>query len=457
MKLKSIKFGGTSMGSAKAIMASANIIRNQAAKDKVIVTVSAVAGVTDTLLEIILLAQNQKPRLVNKKVAELEKLHNKILSEIIGDEDQCIYIWLQDFDLLFKRLKAIASGVSLVGDLTNKTKSLICAFGEKLSSQLMKNALTKLKIANCRIESEKIIRTDSNYLKANVHSKTTNIACRSHLFPLINKGIVPIITGFIGKDTHGDTTLLGRGGSDYTASIVAIALKADLIEIWTDVNGIMSGDPRLINNTVCWDELDVELMSEMAYSGAKVVHPATITLAIQKNIPVYVFNTFDLSFKGTKITNKINRKARGVVASSDYIMIILEHPEIIDHIGFLAQASSVVAKYNVSIDVCATSEISFSFTIREEDYSKKLHKDLAEIANVRIIKKVTKICVIGYQISKDQELLSTVFTSATHNQINIHAVSISASYHNITLIIDNRDKSRFVKILHDKCINVLTK
>jgi len=316
----------------------------------------------------------------------------------------------------------------------------------------MRHALNKIGINNKRVEAEKIIRTDSDYLDSKVLFKSTTSACRAVLAPMLAEKTTPIVTGFIGKDTHGDTTLLGRGGSDYTASIIAIALKAASIEIWTDVSGIMSADPRVVENPICWRDLDVELMSEMAYSGAKVIHPATITLAIQKNIPVYVFNTFDQEFKGTKITNKVNSKARGIVASTDYILIVLEHPTIIDHVGFISKAANIVTKYNISIDVCSTSEISFTFSIKAQDYSKKLHRDLAEIANVRIIKKVTKICIIGYQISRKQLLLSNVFALTAQNNIKIHAVSISASYHNITLIIDNKDKDKTVQILHRGCV-----
>lgn len=440
------------MGSAASIMTCAHIVKEKLQKNEVVVTVSAVSGVTDILFEIISLAKKQKPRLITIKVTELEKRHKQILHAIINDDAMAENIWLQDFDLLFKKLKAISSGISLVGDLTDKTIARICAFGEKLSSYLMKHALNKIGVSNERIESEKVIRTDSQYLDADVLFASTYSACRNVLNPLLMQNITPIVTGFIGKDTHGNTTLLGRGGSDYTASILALALKAEMIEIWTDVNGIMSADPRIVSNAISWDDLDVDLMSEMAYSGAKVVHPATITLAIQKHIPVYVFNTFDLKFGGTKITNRVSKKEKGVVANSDNILIILEHPSIIDHVGFISRASSIVAGHNVSIDVCATSEISFSFSIKEKHYSKKMHKELQEIATVKTIKKVTKICVIGHKITQDYQLLADIFLAAEKESINIHAVSISASYNNITLIVNNSDKNKTVKTLHDLLI-----
>jgi len=452
MKINSIKFGGTSMGSASSIMTCAQIVKEKLQKQKVVVTVSAVSGVTDTLFEIISLAKKQKPRLIIIKVSELEKKHKQILYGIIDNDELAEDIWMQDFDALLKKLKAISSGISLVGDLTEKTTARICAFGEKLSSYLMKHALSKLGIESERVESEKVVRTDSNFLSAGVLFSSTYSACRNTLNPLITQNITPIVTGFIGKDTHGNTTLLGRGGSDYTASILAMALKAEAIEIWTDVNGIMSGDPRIVQNAISWNELDVDLMSEMAYSGAKVVHPATITLAIQKNIPVYVFNTFDRKFAGTKVTNKPSKRERGVVASADNILIILEHPSIIDHVGFISKVTTIVAKHDISIDVCTTSEISFTFSIKEQKYSKKLHKELQDVAKVILIKKVTKVCVIGHKITQNYKLMSDIFLISAENNIPIHAISTSAAYNNITLIINNADKNKMVKLLHNKLL-----
>lgn len=450
MKIRSIKFGGTSMGSANSILECADIVKKKSKNYSVIITVSAVGDTTDELVKIIELAKKQKPKLINIKILQLEKLHRKILSSIVSNEVAVEQIWEQKFKPMFQKLRVIAQGTSLVGDLTSKTEARICAFGEKFSSYLMHVALDSISIKSVCVESEKIIRTDSNYLKAAVLFQSTGSACRKVLKPMLLAGIIPVVTGFIGKDTHGNVTLLGRGGSDYTASILAMAFQAEAIEIWTDVDGIMSADPRIVKDTVCWKDVDINLMSEIVYSGARVVYPYTIELAIKKNIPVYVFNTFNRNSSGTKITTKDTNNVKSIISDSRNLLIVLEHPNIINHIGFLAKVTDIVERYNVSIDVCATSETSFSFSIREEDFVEKMYKELKDIAYTKVIKKITKLCIIAKNIVKDKKFLASVFDLCEKNNIDIHVVSVSASYINITLLIDDSNKSKAVQLLHDK-------
>ena len=448
MKIRSIKFGGTSMGSSTSISECADIIKEKSKNYKIVITVSAVGDTTDQLLKIIALAKKQKPKLINIKILQLEKLHKKILSELIFNEVAVEQMWEQKFKPMFLKLRAIAQGTSLVGDLTSKTEARICAFGEKFSSYLMYAALDKAGIKSVCVESEKIIRTDSNYLKAQVNFQSTTSACRKYIKPMLLAGVIPVITGFIGKDTHGNVTLLGRGGSDYTASILAMAFQADAIEIWTDVDGIMSADPRIVKDPVFWESVDINLMSEIVYSGAKVVYPYTIELAIKKNIPVYVFNTFNRKSCGTKITTKATKEVKSIISNSENVLIVLEHPNIINHIGFLAKVTNIVESYNVSIDVCSTSETSFSFSIREEDFIQKMYNDLKGLAYIKSIKKVTKLCVIAKNIVQDKAFLASVFDICAKNNIDIHVVSVSASYTNITLLIDDKNKNKAVQLLH---------
>ncbi|MBP9792290.1 MAG: aspartate kinase [Rickettsiales bacterium] len=449
MNIRSIKFGGTSMGSARSILECASIVQEKSKQYKLIVSVSAVAGVTDTLIKIIALARKQKPKLVSAEIIAIEKTHRNILKYIINDKRKEESVWAEKFENLFLKLRTIAQGTSLVGDLTTKTEAQICAFGEKLSSILMCEALDTIGISNTRIESEKIIRTDSNYLSASVIFQNTISLCRKHLNPIIKQKKIPVVTGFIAKDTKGDTTLLGRGGSDYTASILAIALKADAVEIWTDVDGIMSADPRSVKNVVHWPCVDINLMSEMAYSGAKVVHPDTITLALKQNIPVYVYNSFNKTFEGTKITTKTTQDVKGVVANPKNTIITLQHPNIIDRVGFISRVSTLVASYNIPIDVCATSEVSLSFSISSNDFSQKLCNDLKEIAQISVIQNVTKICIIGHNITLNTSLLAGLFTLFSSNKIRTHIISASSSYHNLTVMIDDSDKTKILPLAHN--------
>lgn len=437
------------MGSAASIVECADIVRQKLKANKVVVTVSAVGGTTDQLVKIIELAKKQKPKLINTIILQLERLHRKILSEIVKNEVAEEQLWEKKFKPMFLKLRTIAQGSSLVGDLTNKTEARICAFGEKLSSYLMDRALEEVGVKSVAIESEKIIRTDSNYLKAEVNFQSTSSACRKILKPLVLGGTTPVVTGFIGKDTHGNVTLLGRGGSDYTASILAMAFQADAIEIWTDVDGIMSADPRIVKEPVFWKDVDIHLMSEIVYSGAKVVYPYTIELAIKKNIPVYVYNTFNRKSPGTKITTKETKNVKSIISDSKNVVLVIEHPSIVNHVGFLARVTTIVKKYNVSMDVCSTSETSFAFSMRGEDLNMKMVKELKEFAYIKIIKKVTKLSVIAKGIVRDLRFVANLFDLCAKNEIDVHGVSASGSYINFTLLIDDHNKSKAVQLIHD--------
>jgi aspartate kinase len=452
MELKSIKFGGTSMGSANAIIECCDIIKNSSKKNNIIVIVSAVSGTTDTLLEIIELARKLKPRLVQSKLNFISNTHKNILFKIVKHTETAQQIWDESFFPLLDKLQVICHGTSLVGDLTDKTVAKICSFGEKLSTLLIVNALNQLNIKNKMIESERVIKTDNNYLKAKVNVKATNIAAKKIIRPLIKHDIIPIITGFIAKDTHGDITLLGRGGSDYTAAILATALHANAIEIWTDVDGIMTADPRIVKNAFSWHVVDMNIISEMAFCGAKVIHPDTIVNAVEKNIPVFVFNTFNRKFKGTKVI-KNAPFSKGLVTSPNNTLITIENTRIINDVGFVKEVSSIIASHNISIDVCATSEISFTFSIQSKDYSKKLAKSLEHFGNLKINHDIVKLSFIGDKISDDSDLIANVFHCLAKLQVKINTVSIGAAGNNITVLLDKKIANKCLINLHEKLLD----
>ena len=437
------------MASAASTIKCAEIVACKKKNFNVIVVVSAVSSITDRLIEIIKLAKKCKPRLVKSRVLEISKIHKEILKNLVLNEEMQESIWQQKFEPIISKLEAISYGTSLVGDLTNKTIARICAFGEKLSSILMVLALEKMSLKAEIIESERVIKTDNDYLKAKVNFQATSLSSKKVLKPIYNGGVIPVITGFIGKDTHGNITLLGRGGSDYTASILAMVLDAYDIEIWTDVDGVMTADPKIVKNAYSWHSIDMNVMSEMAYSGAKVIHPDTIAPAVEKNIPVYVYNTFNLSFQGTKIIKKAPY-AKGIVSSSNNTLITLANTSIINGVGFVKKVTTLVAEYNISIDVCATSEISFTFSIKREDYSKKLLKTFETFAHVSVIHNVTKLCFIGNEITNDKKILPGIFQICVEQGVKIHTVSVSASGNNITIIIDEDSAHLILNCLHDR-------
>ncbi len=448
----SIKFGGTSMGSAASIRECADIVREEALKHKVVVTVSAVSGTTDRLLNLIELAKNQKPRLVQQEITLLEEKHSEILKSFFPDAEKFKETWEQDLAPIFDKLKAILHGTSLVGDLTLKMQAKVCSFGECFSSFLLLYALRDLKVPSERIHSEKVVRTDSQYLQANVNFKTTAQACKKVLMPLLKDNVVPIVTGFIGKDTHGDTTLLGRGGSDYTASILAVALQADQVQIWTDVNGVMSADPRVVKKTISWPELGMKMMSEMTFGGAKVVHPRSVYVAIAKSIPVYIYNTFNRNFKGTKVTSEEIKDVKGIVSSDRNMLFHIENPNMLEEVGFIAKVTDIVKQFDISIDVCSTSETSFTFSIDERDFDPKLQKALSKIAKVKVIRGIAKISMIGHGITDSANVFEETFRLFYNKKVPIRCVSVGTSQRNITLMVDQQFKDQILNDLHHQWI-----
>lgn len=412
-----------------------------------IVVVSAVGGVTDDLIGLVDLAKKQKQRLIAGRLNRLEETHKTILQAFVSPREFQL-IWEKEFSPSLKKLRYVLTGISYVGELTKKTYAFICSFGEMLSSQIMRYALINSGMSSLQVHGRRIIRTNSEYLEAEVDMRRTRESCRRILLPSIKDGFVPVVMGFIGKDTHGDTTLLGRGGSDFTASLVGISMDADQIQIWTDVDGVMSADPRLISTVKLWPKMNIDVMAEMANSGAKVLHPKTITAAVRKAIPVYIKNTFNPSAPGTLITADSRRGLKGVQCVKGQMLIHLQTPEMLHAFGFIQRCSQVFVQHNISVDVCATSEISFTSSIAASDYSRRLFKNLSKIAHVDLHPDLAKICVIGSNVSHDAQLISAIFEILT--PYRIYTVSIGASFHNITFFVSESQSDEVLLRLHQK-------
>ena len=275
------------MGTVESITQSSAITAHAAKTQQIIVVVSALSGITDQLIALIEAAKKQKTRQIKQGIQELEKRHQDILAHFV-EKNSFETAWKKEFEPIFDRMKAILTGISLVGDLTEESYVVVCSFGERLASWIMYEAMKNQGIKTTRIGSEDLIKTDSNYLAANVDFKKTKTYFQKKAVPALKKGNSLIIPGFIAKDSHGKMTLLGRGGSDYTACIAGICTQAEAIEVWTDVDGIMSADPRKVKKVKTWESIEMYTMAEMAYGGAKVLHPKTITASVQHNIPVFI-------------------------------------------------------------------------------------------------------------------------------------------------------------------------
>ena len=445
--LRILKFGGTSMGTKESITQCGEIVAAAARRGSVVVVVSALAGVTNELIALMDLAKREQTEQVQERVHELERRHRSICEGFVP-RAQFEELWTRRMVPLFEKLNLILTGTSFVGDMSDRSSALVCAFGERLSSQIMHCALSALGCKSEVRDASSLVCTDAQYLEANVDFSASKKRFRSAVVPLLKKGTIVVIPGFIGGESSGHTTLLGRGGSDYSASIAGICLGADAVEIWTDVDGILSADPRRVKKGVrTWKTIGLAAVSEMAHSGAKVLHPKTITAAVHQQIPVIVRNTFNRSHPGTTVVPKDADKAlRGVVTQGGQMILHFTEPSMLASAGFIHRVGSVFALHNIPIDVCTTSEISFTCSIAESDFSARLLKEFQSFAGVKIFRHLAKVAVIGNQISDDPRILERVM-HALHS-IKLYAVSIGSSFDNITLLVDETNAERALTLLH---------
>ncbi len=446
MKSVILKFGGTSIGTAESVRLCANIIRSQAKKTPVIVVVSAVSGVTNTLIEAVDTALQKKPKLLSEHLQKLRERHRKILEDLLPSA-QTETLWEKVFQPLFQKLCFVLQGISLVGEASPRTKAYVCSFGECLSSWILTLFLESKNVPAERISAERLIWTNSDYLDAEVNISKTTRACKRILAPILLKKVIPVVTGFIGRNNEGDITLLGRGGSDYTAGLLGLSLASGEVQIWTDVNGVMSADPRIVPEAISWPTIGLATISEMAHAGAKVLHPKSITPTVKAKIPVRIKNTFTPAHRGTIIQPEENPGLRGIASQKRMIIVHLTNPHMLGTFGFVRNCSDCFVQNGASIDTVTTSEISVSISLLSSDFSPHLELCLKKIADVTVQKHVGKVSIIGTRIAHDPDFLKKVFSALSGH--TIHAVSIGASGHNITLLTDEKEITEIVQTLHN--------
>ena len=438
MKLKSVKFGGTSIKNKKAIDHCCDIVKKNIKQYKVIVTVSAITRVTDILYEIIDLSLQSKFNAVQSRIRYISSLHKTILYKILDGNYNTHNIWLQSFQPLIQKLLLLCHDTTPIKKVTDHSIAQISSFGERLSSLIVAIALNQRKLSNTRIESEKIIKTNNNYLKAKINIKMTTISAQKILYPLLQKNIIPIITGFIARDNSGDITSLGRGGSDYTASILGIALNANLVEIWTDVDGIMTADPHIVNNACSWETIDIHTAQNMAYCGANIIHPDAIA-AVHNNIPVYIFNTFNPHFKGTKITHN-NSSTKGIVLNANNILIKLEKQKTINFMRNKKEIFDIINTYNILIDIYDISDVIFVFSITVKDYAHKLLKYVHQYEGLELNFNVVQLSIIAHKIHEDNLFIANICYVVAQLNIEVYAINLSALNNKIVILVE-RDKA----------------
>jgi aspartate kinase len=445
-----MKFGGTSVEDSAAILRTASIVAGRLRKNlNPIVVVSAMSKVTDTLLAAAAAAGRNTREEALKLSDALRTRHLNTASELISPGDRLTSLQLNihhEFDTLDDLLR----GISAVGELTPRTSDNVVSFGERLSSVLCAAAFAEQNIPSTHVDARTVILTDHHYGKAAPDEHAIEAALTAQVLPLVGLGKVPVMGGFIGS-CNGITTTLGRGGSDYTAAIVGGALHAGAIEIWTDVDGIMTTDPRIVPEALRVKTISFEEAAELAYFGAKVLHPATILPAVQKNIPVYVLNSRNAENEGTRITATPPPCAspfKSIAAKKKLTIIDIVASRMLLAHGFLAAVFGIFDKHGCAIDMVSTSEISVSVTVDSREALPAICAELSQLADVKYEGNKALICLVGEDIRGISGISGQVFSSISH--INVRMISQGASEINMSFMINEEDVDEALRSLHKK-------
>ena len=441
-----MKFGGTSVQDAQAIERAADIVKNRLSQ-KPIVVVSAMAKVTDQLLAMARAAGEGDRKTALKLCRALQERHYNTAGELLGTA--LFTEFHGDLGTDFETLDELLRGIAAVGELTPRTTDHVAAFGEMLSSKIVAAAFSALGVESALVDSRECIVTDNAHTRAVPLFEETNQRLQTIVAPLVEKGKVPVMGGFIGATKAGTTTTIGRGGSDYSAAIIGAGLDSERIEIWTDVDGMMTTDPNLSRDARRIKAISFDEAAELAYFGAKVLHPATVLPAVQKNIPVYVLNSRNPGCEGTRITARAPRSRnpfKAIAVKKRITIVDVSSPRMPLAHGFLSRIFEAFDRHRIAVDVVSTSEVSVSLTVDSNESIPALANELMKLADVKYEGRKAIVCMVGENLRETPGIAARVFAELT--DIKIRMISQGASEINLTFVIEEEAVPEVVERLH---------
>jgi aspartate kinase len=443
-----MKFGGTSVEDGEAIERVAEIVGSRL-EQKPVVVVSALARVTDSLVRMSQLAASGGLAEGLRLHRQMRQRHFAVLASLLNGRGEAeVRPRLQ---ALFDSLEDVLRGVAALGELSPRTSDNLLSFGELLSSHIVAPAFRARGMDAVFLDSRQLIVTDACHNRAVPQVEETNRRLRQSLKPLLDAGRVPVMGGFIGATAEGIPTTLGRGGSDFSAAIVGAGLGARKIEIWTDVEGMMTTDPRLCPDARRIDVIGFNEASELAYFGAKVLHPATLIPAVEKNIPLYILNSRNAESKGTCIRAHARPSKtilRSIAAKRGVKVINFRLPRIAVPQGFLHALFEAFDRHACPADLVSTSEVSVSVAVEASRNLDGLVQDLKRLGNVEVEDNKAIICLVGEKLRGRIGVAARVFSVLASTGINVHMISQGASEINISFVIEERDIPEAVRQLH---------
>lgn len=442
-----MKFGGTSVANFEAITRTIFIIGGKLDR-KPVVVVSALSKVTDLLYRISDAAASRNEAETRELLAQLRKRHTDLAGELLAQsvlKDEAV----AKVNEICDNLDSIAMAVCSLGELSDRNKAIIISNGEYLSSTIIAHAMNSKGIRTKWVDARNMMVTNNSYLKAEpdmaaIMERVPGIIADAY------EGMDAVITqGFIGVTRDGEPTVLGRGGSDYSASLIGMAIDAERIEIWTDVDGVRTADPRKVQNTKYLEKISFEEAAEMAHFGAKVLHPLTIEPAVKKSIPIYVLNSMNPSGKGTAILRNelIEDGVKSVSFKENIRVINIFSTRMINTSGFLRRVFEIFSESKVSVDLISTSEANISVTVDAAEKIEPVVEQLSEFADVIVDDDKSQVSVIGKNIVRLNGMLKKTFTPL--KKCNVYMISQGASFVNISFVVDREELAEVVQDLHD--------
>lgn len=457
-----MKFGGSILKDKESILDIAKTILKYSKENELVIVISALKGVTNYLIEISEDALYRKEEIVKEKINKLKNNHLEIVKEIIKNKDIREEI-NKIIEKLINELERVLIGIIYLGEATPRIKDYVLSFGERLSTPIIYGVLKDMGL---KVEyytgGEAGIITDSNFGEAKPLMNVTKYNIREKIIPLLNKKIIPIVSGFIAINQEGIITTLGRGGSDYTATIIGAAIKADEVWIWTDVDGLMSADPKIVPSSKTLHELSFLEAIEMAVFGAKYTHPKALEPAMEENIPVRIRNLFNKGNLGTLITNKAKiipgKIVKAVTSINDVALINISGLGMIGTPGIAAKIFETLGKNNINILMISqsVSEANISLIIKRKDLEKAIsafetsifRKDF--IQNIETEEDISVIAVVGVGMKGTPGVAARVFNAVAKRGVNVRMIAQGSSELNISFVVKEEDSEKAIQAIHEE-------
>ena len=443
-----LKFGGTSVQDTDAVTRAVQVIRRQLSRGEVVV-LSAMGKTTNGLLEMARSASSGDIDTAWSIRDGLRDLHLKVARELLTGRR-----WTNvetSLSRLFQEMTDIVQGLYLLGETSPRSMDRVASFGERLSTLIFSEVLQENGIPAELVDSRDLIRTDEHFTRAAVLQDLTRSCVRKQLLPRLREGKVIVAPGFIGSTVEGVTTTIGRGGSDYTASLIGAALEAEDIQIWTDVPGVLTADPRIVPGVYKIRAISFAEAAELAYFGAKVLHPSTLVPAIERDIPVHVCNSRQIDQPGTFISAapvSSSSPIKSIACKRGITIVNILSTQMLLSYGFLRRIFEVFETHETVVDVVATSEVNVSLTVDSSQELEAIRSDLAEFGEVRVAPDMAIICIVGEDVKETPGIAARIFGAL--EGINVQMISQGASRINMTFLVAEETMEEAVWLLHEE-------